>query len=161
MMRRPGSAAAVRATAGDGHGPGSGERSLEQVRVVLLVEDDKDVRFECAIGLAKSGFKVLEAENADQARALVEAAHAQGSGPDGRIDIVFSDIDMPGAWDGRDLARWLRADYPHIAVLLTSGRSGFVGDGGGEGDGFAFIDKPYSRRVLVGRLRALLAVELP
>jgi len=80
---------------------------------VLVVEDDFLVRH-CAVeSLSESGFKVLEAGNGPEAMAILEGA---------QVDVVFTDVNMPGAFDGLDLARRINDRWPHIAVLITSGR---------------------------------------
>jgi len=80
---------------------------------VLVVEDDFLVRH-CAVeSLRECGFTVLQAGNAPDAMGILEATH---------VDVVFTDVNMPGAFDGLGLARRIRHCWPHIAVVMTSGR---------------------------------------
>ncbi|MGH6935913.1 MAG: response regulator [Methylocella sp.] len=65
--------------------------------VVLIVEDEPLVRVAGADLLAKAGFEVLEAGNADEALRILEAAP--------EVRVVFSDVEMPGSLDGLGLAR--------------------------------------------------------
>ncbi len=81
--------------------------------VVLVAEDEIIVRMAVANALRERGFRVLEAYNADEAIELVSAT------PD--LDVVFSDIHMPGSMNGTDLAVWLKSHRPEVPVLLTSG----------------------------------------
>ncbi|MGZ5904834.1 MAG: response regulator, partial [Reyranella sp.] len=67
---------------------------------VLVVEDEILVRTVIAAYLRDCGFDVVEAGSADEAVRVLEAGV--------RIDIVFSDINMPGSLDGFGLAQWLR-----------------------------------------------------
>jgi CheY-like chemotaxis protein len=87
--------------------------SLEPI-AVLVVEDEAMIRMIAAEFLEEEGFVVLEAANAE------EAIHALESGQ--RIEAVFTDINMPGAMDGLDLAHFVRDRRPSIKLLLTSGR---------------------------------------
>ncbi len=80
---------------------------------ILLVEDEVLVRLDLADYLRKCGYHVYEAANADEAMAVLKAGHA--------IDLLFTDIQMPGGMDGFALARWVRERYPDIEILLTSG----------------------------------------
>ena len=97
---------------------------------VLLVEDDCLVRDCAAHALSEAGFKVLEAGNGPDALVLLEGAH---------VDVVFTDINMPGDFDGLGLARRVRRRWPEIAIVITSGRG--CPDIGIEGA--RFVPKPY------------------
>jgi len=68
--------------------------------VVLIVEDDFLLRMNAAEMIGASGFDVVEAANADEAIAILEAR------PD--IRVVFTDVQMPGSMDGLKLARFVR-----------------------------------------------------
>lgn len=83
--------------------------------VVLIVEDDDRVRRLTATRLKDLGYKVLEANHASAALATLEQS------PD--IDVLFSDLVMPGGMSGFDLARQVRRRYPKLRVILTSGYS--------------------------------------
>ncbi len=102
---------------------------------VLVVEDEALIRLMLVAALEDEGFQVLEAENASNAVALVKANPG--------IEVMISDVRMPGPMDGVGLARWIRSNRPHIKVLLASG---FISEGdqrdlAHEIDGF--IGKPY------------------
>jgi DNA-binding NtrC family response regulator len=88
--------------------------SEAQVCTVLLVEDDVLVRTMVADELREVGMRVIEAGNVEEAMEHLRVGHS--------IDVVFTDIEMPGAMNGLDLARRLQAYYPDIKVLITSGR---------------------------------------
>jgi CheY-like chemotaxis protein len=83
---------------------------------ILVIEDDVLVRALVADGLREAGFTVIEASNADDALAYVTAG--------GEVDLVFSDIRMPGSLSGLELARQLREGYPSLPIILTSGSHG-------------------------------------
>lgn len=79
---------------------------------ILVVEDDILTRLAAADHLRAGGYRVLEAADAEEARALLRAAEP--------IEIVFSDVNMPGM-DGIRLAHWIAAEFPDVKVVLTSG----------------------------------------
>ena len=91
----------------------SNEPVPAQPPTVLVVEDEILVRTVIAAYLRECGFDVIEAGNAD------EAIRVMGAGI--RIDIVFSDVNMPGSMDGFGLAQWLRQERPDLKIILTSG----------------------------------------
>ena len=97
---------------------------------VLVVEDDRLVRDCAAAVLGEHGFKVLQAANGPEGLLLLEKEQA---------DVVFTDVNMPGAFDGLGLARRVRRRWPHIAVVITSGRGG----PDREMEGTRFLPKPY------------------
>jgi len=128
-----------------------GEREPESVAesnprpTILIVEDEILVRMAIALQLRDAGYIVIEAADADEALRLVETSDA--------IDLVFSDVNMPGQMDGEALGRWLRHNRPHIKLLLTSG----AGWPGVVPDRIATIEKPYRFSDLERRIRELLA----
>ena len=111
---------------------------------VLLVEDNTEV-IEVARGyFADLGFTVREAMSAQDGLERIER--------EGDIDLVFSDILMPGGLNGLELAKLLRSRFPRIVVLLTTGYSSGAQDAVREG--FEVLRKPYD---LAALQRALLA----
>lgn len=116
---------------------------------ILVVEDELMVRLPIAEYLRDCGYHVLEAGNAAEAIAAVAAA--------GAVNIVFSDVRMPGNMNGLDLARWFRAHHPKVPVLLTSG---YVPNPSSQPaclSGSDLIEKPYSQAQVAGRIEALLS----
>jgi PAS domain S-box-containing protein len=80
---------------------------------VLIVEDEDRVRRFASRSLKSAGFRILEAVDVEHAKSII-LTHPE-------IDIVFSDIVMPGQEDGRDLEAYLREEYPDVRVVMTSG----------------------------------------
>jgi len=80
---------------------------------VLLVEDEVLVRMSVADGLREAGLQVIEARDADKALEVIESGIA--------VDLIFSDVLMPGSMDGAELARRVMKSHPAIPVILTSG----------------------------------------
>lgn len=83
--------------------------------LILVVEDEPLLRQLAVDYLEDSGFAVLEAATVREAIDVIQAATS-------KIDLVFSDIQMPGGLDGCDLARWVWANRPGLPVILASGR---------------------------------------
>jgi CheY-like chemotaxis protein len=80
---------------------------------ILVVEDDDDVRDVAVLGLDDAGYRVLVAADGDLALAMLAS--------DERIDLMFSDVVMPGVLNGFALARRAVALRPNLKVLLTTG----------------------------------------
>jgi CheY-like chemotaxis protein len=113
--------------------------------VVLIVEDEFLLRMNAAEMIGEAGFDVVEAANADEAIALLEAR------PD--IHVVFTDIQMPGSMDGMKLARFVRGRWPPIKIVATSG---FVSVGKDDlPEGSRFLTKPYRPAQIVATLLEL------
>jgi DNA-binding NtrC family response regulator len=84
--------------------------------VVLIVEDELFIRMDVADHLEERGFTVLQACNAAEAIGLI-SAHPE-------IDLVFTDVRMPGEMDGLGLAKWIMDHQSHMAVMVASGDVG-------------------------------------
>ena len=112
--------------------------------VVLVVEDDDRVREMTLKRVEALGYVAEEARSADEARARLTA---------GGVDLVLSDIVMPGAMDGVGLARWMSVNHPSLPIVLATAVSG--GAGAAElkrtRDVLTLI-KPYSRKALAAAL---------
>jgi PAS domain S-box-containing protein len=123
---------------------------LPRGATVLVVEDDSGIRDITAEVLHDAGLHVLTAPNGP---AALNVLH----GPE-RVDLLFSDVVMPGGATGIDLARAARALRPRLAVLLTSGYGGpaLSRYGAAEGE-YEVLAKPYTRAVLLERLSEILA----
>lgn len=116
---------------------------------VLIVEDEVLSRLAMAEYLRDCGFHVIEAASGVEAQQLVLAGL--------KVDLVFSDITMPGGVDGIDLALWLMVQCESTKVILTSGlpdaltkaRSACY-------QVLAFVPKPYDQADVAKRIRELL-----
>jgi two-component system, NtrC family, sensor kinase len=112
---------------------------------VLAVEDDEAVLDTVEASLAGLGYRTLTARNAAEALSLLRR--------DEPIDLLFTDIVMPGGMNGVALAREARQLRQDIKVLLTSGYSATMAKGHG-GEGFAVLSKPYRQAQLADMRRA-------
>ena len=113
--------------------------------VVLVVEDELLIRTNAVDMLRDAGFDVIEAVNADEAIMILEGGST--------IDVVFTDVQMPGSMDGLKLAAAVRNRWPPIKIVATSGVLKV-----GEDDlpaGSRFLPKPYSPSQIVVTLREL------
>lgn len=114
---------------------------------ILLVEDEPLVRIAIAQHLEGCGYSVLEAENADQALRLLQK-HFD-------IDVLFTDVRMPGSMDGLGLAKWVVQHRPSIAVMIASGHTA-KDTAVKELCGAHAFTKPYSFDEVAGRIREVI-----
>jgi len=120
-----------------------GQRRL----TVLVVDDEVLIRMMLCESLRQAGCEVVEAANADEALTVLTTT------PD--PDVLITDVKMPGALDGLELASRVRATRPGVKVVVTSGHTAAqtaasVAD--------AFLPKPFALEQLVGRVQALAAL---
>jgi signal transduction histidine kinase/CheY-like chemotaxis protein len=122
--------------------PESSDRTLPGC--VLVVEDNQQVR-EAAVQLLQDlGYTTAWAADATSALKLVE------NDPD-RFDVIFSDVVMPGPMDGMDLLRAVKQRVPGLPVILATGYSDALAQGGNEA--FELLRKPYSIEALSQLIR--------
>ena len=116
---------------------------------ILVVEDEEDVRsYSCGV-LRDLGYRVFEAASADAA--LVTLAERQ------EVQLLFTDIGLPGGLNGRELAAAARRRRPGLRVLLTTGYAGAAFDGrDGMGAGMELVTKPFSATLLAATVRRIL-----
>jgi CheY-like chemotaxis protein len=121
----------------------------DRTRCILVVEDEVLVRMNVAGYLRERGYHVIEAKTADEAVLVL--------GTQTKIDMVFSDIVMPGSMDGFALSRWLHRVQPQIKILLTSAivRPAEIA-GQLSLDETALLPKPYEPNELLRRIERLM-----
>ena len=132
------------------------ERRHPEVRgaqeVVLVVEDDKLVRTYVLAQIDSLGYTTLSANNGAEALAVLDSGTP--------VDLLFTDVIMPGAMNGRDLAAEAQRRRPGLRVLFTSGYTENAIDQDGKLEqGILFLAKPYSRAELARLLRVALRDE--
>lgn len=115
------------------------------VPTVLLVEDEVLIRMATADALRGAGFTVIEAANADEALSILNAAVS--------VDLVMTDVRMPGSIDGLVLAEKLRASRPELKLVIVSGEfkaipARDVAD--------LFFSKPVNLTVVIDKVTKLL-----
>jgi CheY-like chemotaxis protein len=117
---------------------------------ILVAEDDDGVRATVVEMLSELGYRVLKANDAASALSIIDSGLP--------IDLLFTDVVMPGALRSPDLARKARERLPGIAVLFTSGYTeNAIVHGGRLDAGVDLLGKPYTREALARKVRHVLA----
>jgi DNA-binding response OmpR family regulator len=120
--------------------------ALDTKAGILVVEDEALIRLWVADILEENGFSVLEAKDADAALKLLESRRD--------VKLLFTDVQMPGTLNGMELAREVHARWPHILLVITSGRErptrAEIPDDG------RFVAKPYSGEELLVQVNDLM-----
>jgi DNA-binding NtrC family response regulator len=117
---------------------------------ILLAEDDASLRFLSRVLLERQGYTVFEAGDADEAIKVWKERSA-------RIDLLFTDMVMPGGFTGQQLAAQLRAEKPSLKVIYTSGYSAeFAGRQIQLREGDNFLQKPTAPDQILETVRRCL-----
>lgn len=118
-------------------------RAVAPTRVILVVEDEHILRSDIVAQFEDHGWSVLDAPTGEAALALLRDHH---------VDVVFTDIQLPGAVNGWDVAEFSRAARADVPVIYTSGNSA---DRSRRVSGSLFFDKPYNPLAVVEACRKL------
>jgi CheY-like chemotaxis protein len=117
---------------------------------IVVAEDDAEVRSTVVETLRDLGYRVLTANDAASALTVIESGVA--------IDLLFTDVVMPGTLKSPKLARKAKERLPGVAVLFTSGYTENAIVHGGRLDlGVELLSKPYSREMLARKVRQVMA----
>ena len=116
---------------------------------VLVVDDEVLVRMVIADYLRECGYRVLEAGSPEDAVAILNSQM--------KVDIVFTDLELPGRSSGLELARWIRKRHPDMRVIVTSGVYSSAELASELCEAGPPIVKPYARDAVVQRIRSLTA----
>nr|WP_246429664.1 PAS domain-containing protein [Prosthecomicrobium pneumaticum] len=117
---------------------------------ILVAEDDEEVRATVVELLTDLGYRVLKAKDAAGALSVIESGVP--------IDLLFTDVVMPGPLKSPELARKARERLPGVAVLFTSGYTeNSIVHGGRLDPGVELLSKPYTRDALARKIRQVLA----
>ena len=119
-------------------------------RTVLVAEDNFDTRWLTAEFLRMSGYRVIEAMNSIEAMGVLCSGTA--------VDLVFSDVYMPGGFDGIALAQWVATQCPKVPVLITSAAPGEATRAAGLA--VEFLEKPYDLVVHRLKIESMLRTQL-
>jgi DNA-binding NtrC family response regulator len=114
---------------------------------ILVVEDELFIRLIVSEELRDEGYEVIEAFNADEALAILES--------EVRVDLIISDVRMPGSMDGMGLLAIVKKTLPKLSVIITSAHMDAalaLADGASQ-----FLAKPYPRKLLLDAVREELA----
>jgi CheY-like chemotaxis protein len=130
------------------------QTAIDAAATVLVVEDNHRLREVVVKQLTSLGLAVLEAENAEQALKRLEEAKT--------VDLVFSDVVLPGGMDGIALTREVVKRHPESKILLTSGFPGKqLADAQGLGSTVRLLSKPYRKDDLARAVREVLDEPVP
>lgn len=122
--------------------------------IILVVEDDADVRLFAVSALQGMGYETQQAGDAETAIRLLETTP--------RIALLFTDIVLPGQMDGVRLAAEAQCRYPGLRILFTSGYTEHALIGSGQlAEGVNVLTKPYRKTELGKKLRMLLGGATP
>jgi CheY-like chemotaxis protein len=116
---------------------------------VLVIEDDVLIRLAVADHLRHCGYDLLEAQNGQKAIRLLD--------DDGPVDVVFPDVQMPGAIDGFGAVRWLREHRPKLPVVIASGHAMALELASKLCDVRSVFAKPYDEARVVAAVAELLS----
>lgn len=143
--------------ASDSLGTGSGGKSMpfgkpgnghHRKPTILVVEDDVLIRLSVAEYLRTNSYRVLEASNAAEAKAIFKAGEP--------VEVAFSDVDMPGDINGFELSQWIRREYPDVGVLLTSDAASLMRNTGYGQEAGPLLQKPYTFELLLTYIKRML-----
>lgn len=116
---------------------------------VLVVEDDRDLREHVCNLLRTAGFSVRAAETGVEAIAMMDDIKA--------LDLLLTDVVMPGGMTGEDVALQAKDNFPQIRVIYMSGYTReTLTEGGRIKPGVVLLQKPFTRRRLVGEVKRML-----
>jgi two-component system, response regulator PdtaR len=122
------------------------ERAVRSV--ILVVEDEFLVRILEVDILRDAGFRVVEAQDADEAFEMLRRRP--------EIAAVLTDVDMPGSLNGFEFARLVKQGWPEVGVLTISGKA--LPTPGDLPDRVEFVRKPFRPQALLERVHNLVAV---
>ena len=124
-----------------------GQAAQPRPPVVLVVEDQPLLRMMAVDMVEDAGFEVVEAADADEAIAILEAR--------ADIRIVFTDVDMPRGMDGIRLAASIRDRWPPIDIIITSGKVAVSTEMMPARS--VFFSKPYRPQEVVALMQSMVA----
>jgi CheY-like chemotaxis protein len=125
-------------------------RGSDLPKTVLVVEDEVLIRWVIAEHLRDCGYRVIEAGSGDEAIDVLRRTALT-------IDVVFSDVRMPGSTDGFALFRWVRQQRPGTKVVLTSGMAKPTDAAEALCAEATLVSKPYNPAELERQIQRLLA----
>jgi CheY-like chemotaxis protein len=117
--------------------------------VILVVEDEPDVRELTRMALAEKGYSVMVTSSPEDAERLCEKNNAE-------IHLLLTDVTLPGM-SGHELAKRLTSKYPKMRVLFMSGYTfNVIAQGGMLEEGVVFLQKPFTPSALADKVREVL-----
>ena len=118
-------------------------------KLILLVEDHVFFRMDITELLTNSGFDVLDANNAIEAMSLLNLGN-------NRVDLLFTDVQLPGGLDGVELAHYFRSCFPLKPILVSSGKIDITAEDLPIGS--RFIRKPFGAEFVLSHIEELISL---
>ena len=118
--------------------------------VVLVVEDTALIRMGAVDIVRTAGYEALEAQDADEAIRILESRDD--------IDLVFTDVQMPGTMDGLKLSHYIRDRWPPVRIMVASGMA--ILEESSLPTGSRFFTKPYNDSAIADAMARLLASDM-
>lgn len=115
--------------------------------VVLVVEDSTIIRMGAVDLVLSAGYEALEANDADEAIRILESRSD--------IDLVFTDVQMPGTMDGIKLSHYIRDRWPPVKLIVASGKE--ILEESNLPEGSRFFSKPYSDHAIADAMARMLS----
>ena len=127
---------------------------VESADTILVVEDEVLIRLVIAQYLRDCGYRVIEAVHADEALLVLRKSELE-------IDVVFTEVEMPGSMDGFALSQWVRSNRPGVDVILAGSVGRAVQAASDLCDEGNHVPKPYDAKGVHDHIRRLLASRRP
>ncbi|WP_414815911.1 response regulator [Rhizobium sp. IY2] len=116
--------------------------------VVLVVEDSTIIRMGAVDLVLSAGYEALEARDADEAIRILESRDD--------VDLVFTDVQMPGTMDGIKLSHYIRDRWPPVRLIVASGEA--ILEESSLPTGSRFFSKPYDSHAITDAMAHLLSI---
>jgi DNA-binding response OmpR family regulator/nitrogen-specific signal transduction histidine kinase len=124
------------------------DNSLKDIHATILIVEDRHTLKQFVVRcLNNDGINILEAEDAATAQELLKS---------NKVDLLFTDIVMPGDLDGHELANWASHEYPDLKILLTTAMENENNKHSVRNYNFQLLPKPYSKSELTEKISSLL-----
>jgi CheY-like chemotaxis protein len=120
------------------------------IKTVLILDGDVLVRMPVVEYLRECGCRVIEAATTDEAIAILQKTNIP-------VDVVLSDIDIPGSMNGFGFAQWARSIRPELKILLAGTPGRTVQNAAELGEAGPLLKKPYGHKLVLDRMKRLLA----
>jgi CheY-like chemotaxis protein len=124
--------------------------SKQPTSTLLLVEDEVLIRMAISQYLRECGYRVIEAANADEALKVLQSENS--------IDLVLSDVEMPGSLDGFGLAQWIRKNKEGLEIILAGSPERAAKTAGELCENGPTLNKPYEPQILLEAIRKQLGL---
>jgi CheY-like chemotaxis protein len=121
---------------------------MKNGKAVVLIVEDSSIILMGAVDLVQSaGYEAVEAQNADEAIRILESRND--------IDLVFTDVQMPGTMDGIKLSHYIRDRWPPVRIMVASGLA--ILEESSLPTGSRFFAKPYNDTAITEMMAQMLA----